>query len=131
MYKKGKFSAIEMQQLSNAIQAYKDVRLATSKAKLPLTNKMLRKTGLMTRVSLILCLLKMTKRRIPRSGLRSVRTQLQLGAQSNIITATAVPMRPIIAVYHHVRRTSHPLRGQGKWVPSEDALLKAYARCDA
>jgi hypothetical protein len=33
VYKKGKFSAIEDQQLSNAIQAYKEVRLATSKAK--------------------------------------------------------------------------------------------------
>ena len=38
MYKKGKFSAIEEQQLSDAIQAYKEVSSATSKAKLPLIN---------------------------------------------------------------------------------------------
>jgi hypothetical protein len=76
VYKKGKFSAIEEQQLSDAIQTYKEVRSATSKAKLPLINTLLRKTGLMTRVSLILCLLKMTKRRIPRSGPRLVRTRL-------------------------------------------------------
>jgi hypothetical protein len=34
-------------------------------------------------------------------------------------------MRPIIAVYHHVRRTYHPLRAKGKWMPSEDEALKA------
>ncbi len=38
VYKKGKFSAIEEQQLSNAIQAYKEVRLATSKAKVTIDN---------------------------------------------------------------------------------------------
>jgi hypothetical protein len=36
VYKKGKFSAIEEQQLSDAIQAYKEVRSATSEARLPL-----------------------------------------------------------------------------------------------
>ena len=76
VYKKGKFSAIEEQQLSDAIQAYKEVRSVPSKAKLPLISTLLRKTGLMTRVSLILCLLKTTKRRIPHSGLRLVRTRL-------------------------------------------------------
>ena len=49
-------------------------------------------------------------------------------AFSDAVIAAAVPMRPIIAVYHHVRRAYHPLRAQGKWMPSEDALLKAYAR---
>ncbi|PFH51275.1 hypothetical protein AMATHDRAFT_142885 [Amanita thiersii Skay4041] len=39
------------------------------------------------------------------------------------ITA-AVPQRPIIAVYHHVRRSYHPLKQQGKWSAEEDALLK-------
>jgi hypothetical protein len=52
------------------------------------------------------------------------------GAFSNTTAAAAVPMRPIIAIYHHVRRAHHPLRAQGKWMSSEDALLKAYARCD-
>jgi len=36
---------------------------------------------------------------------------------------SAVPQRPIIAVYHHVRRSYHPMKQQGKWMPSEDALL--------
>ncbi|KAJ1308575.1 hypothetical protein OPQ81_004274 [Rhizoctonia solani] len=37
----------------------------------------------------------------------------------------AVPQRPIIAVYHHVRRTHHPLKQQGKWTPEEDAIVIA------
>ncbi|KXN89584.1 DNA-binding protein REB1 [Leucoagaricus sp. SymC.cos] len=36
----------------------------------------------------------------------------------------AVPLRPIIAVYHHIRRTQHPLKQQGKWSAEEDARLK-------
>ena len=40
-------------------------------------------------------------------------------------SALAVPGRPIIAVYHHIRRTHHPLRAtQGKWTPAEDARLQ-------
>ncbi|KAF5364102.1 hypothetical protein D9756_000378 [Leucocoprinus leucothites] len=37
---------------------------------------------------------------------------------------SAVPLRPIIAVYHHVRRTHHPLKQQGKWSEEEDIRLK-------
>ncbi|KAG9128193.1 hypothetical protein FRC07_003743 [Ceratobasidium sp. 392] len=37
----------------------------------------------------------------------------------------AVPQRPIIAVYHHVRRTHHPMKQQGKWTPEEDATVIA------
>ncbi|KDQ15397.1 hypothetical protein BOTBODRAFT_108677 [Botryobasidium botryosum FD-172 SS1] len=37
----------------------------------------------------------------------------------------AVPLRPIIAVYHHVRRDRHPLKAQGKWTPEEDEMLSA------
>ncbi|KAF9782276.1 hypothetical protein BJ322DRAFT_1010319 [Thelephora terrestris] len=37
---------------------------------------------------------------------------------------TAVPLRPIVAVYHHVRRIYHPLRGQGKWTGEQDTLLE-------
>ncbi|KAI0082535.1 hypothetical protein K474DRAFT_1585529 [Panus rudis PR-1116 ss-1] len=41
---------------------------------------------------------------------------------------SALHLRPIIAVYHHVRRTYHPLSQQGRWMPSEDdALRKAVA----
>ncbi|CAA7260050.1 unnamed protein product [Cyclocybe aegerita] len=36
----------------------------------------------------------------------------------------AVPLRPIIAVYHHVRRSYHPMKQQGPWKPDEDDLLK-------
>ncbi|KZT60778.1 hypothetical protein CALCODRAFT_492038 [Calocera cornea HHB12733] len=37
---------------------------------------------------------------------------------------TSVPQRPIIAVYHHVRRTWHPLKRLGKWSTEEDAALR-------
>ncbi|CAE6481778.1 unnamed protein product [Rhizoctonia solani] len=37
----------------------------------------------------------------------------------------AVPQRPIIAVYHHVRRTHHPMKQQGKWTSEEDAIVIA------
>ncbi|KAH9947219.1 hypothetical protein B0H21DRAFT_740145 [Amylocystis lapponica] len=37
---------------------------------------------------------------------------------------SALHLRPIIAVYHHVRRTYHPLKQQGKWMKSEDDLLR-------
>lgn len=40
------------------------------------------------------------------------------------LPAAAVPQRPIIAVYHHVRRSYHPLKQQGKWTAAEDATLK-------
>ncbi|KAJ7178978.1 hypothetical protein C8R46DRAFT_1072067 [Mycena filopes] len=40
----------------------------------------------------------------------------------------AVPLRPIIAVYHYVRRTYHPMKLQGKWQPEEDAkVIQAVA----
>ncbi|EKM59747.1 uncharacterized protein PHACADRAFT_114905 [Phanerochaete carnosa HHB-10118-sp] len=37
---------------------------------------------------------------------------------------SALHLRPIAAVYHHVRRLWHPLRGQGRWVPAEDENLR-------
>ncbi|KIP08350.1 hypothetical protein PHLGIDRAFT_104482 [Phlebiopsis gigantea 11061_1 CR5-6] len=37
---------------------------------------------------------------------------------------SSVHLRPITAVYHHVRRLWHPMRGQGKWVPAEDDSLR-------
>lgn len=36
---------------------------------------------------------------------------------------SSLHLRPIIAVYHHVRRTRHPMGQQGKWMPTEDDLL--------
>ncbi|KAH9999800.1 hypothetical protein BJV77DRAFT_939505 [Russula vinacea] len=92
VYKKGKFSAIEEQQLADAIQAYKE------------------------------------ENRIDDAGFIDLVFAKNGTTKNNAFWSeltTAVPMRPIIAIYHHVRRAYHPLRAQGKWMPSEDALLKA------
>ncbi|KAI0004938.1 hypothetical protein BJV74DRAFT_805827 [Russula compacta] len=92
LYKKGKFSAIEEQQLSDAIQAYKE------------------------------------ENQIDDGGFTDLVFAKNGAAKNNVFWSAltaAVPMRPIIAIYHHVRRAYHPLRAQGKWMPSEDALLKA------
>lgn len=37
--------------------------------------------------------------------------------------ASSVPLRPIIAVYHHVRRIYHPMSKQGRWTEAEDQCL--------
>ncbi|KAI0307235.1 hypothetical protein B0F90DRAFT_1686511 [Multifurca ochricompacta] len=95
VYKKGKFSAIEEQQLSDAIQAYKEV-------------------------GQVICFLDLV---FAKNG--AAKNNAFWDNLSDTSVAAAVPMRPIIAIYHHVRRTYHPLRAQGKWMPSEDALLKA------
>nr|GAT60000.1 nucleolar protein [Mycena chlorophos] len=40
----------------------------------------------------------------------------------------AVPLRPVTAVYHHVRRARHPLKLQGRWTADEDdKLIQAVA----
>ncbi|KAF7292326.1 Nucleolar protein [Mycena chlorophos] len=40
----------------------------------------------------------------------------------------AVPLRPVTAVYHHVRRARHPLKLQGRWTAEEDdKLIQAVA----
>ncbi|KAI0677225.1 hypothetical protein C8Q78DRAFT_959833 [Trametes maxima] len=36
---------------------------------------------------------------------------------------SALHLRPIIAVYHHVRRGRHPYAGKGSWTKTEDDLL--------
>jgi len=43
-------------------------------------------------------------------------------------TAAAVPFRPIIAVYHFVRRHYHPCNSFGIWRPEEDRVLKESVR---
>ena len=45
------------------------------------------------------------------------------------IIASALHLRPIIAVYHHVRRKYHPLGNLGKWMASEDASLRQSVPC--
>ncbi|KAH7887607.1 hypothetical protein F5I97DRAFT_1805530 [Phlebopus sp. FC_14] len=91
VYKKGKFSAIEEQQLRTAIETFK------------------------------------AQRALSDDQVLEVIFQKNEKAKDNTfwseITA-AVPQRPIIAVYHHVRRTFHPKKQQGKWMPEEDNLLK-------
>lgn len=47
------------------------------------------------------------------------------------VVAVAIPQRPIIAVYHHVRRAFHPKKQQGKWMPEEDNLLKQCVTNDS
>ena len=37
--------------------------------------------------------------------------------------AAAVPLRPIIAVYHHIRRIYHPCSRLGLWSPEENEAL--------
>lgn len=41
-----------------------------------------------------------------------------------LLSASAVAQRPIIAVYHHVRRMRHPNRLQGPWRRDENDRLK-------
>lgn len=91
VYKKGKFSAIEEQQLKTAIETFKATRGLTDDQILEI-----------------------------------IFQRNEKGKDNTFwseITA-AVPQRPIIAVYHHVRRAFHPKKQQGKWTPEEDNLLK-------
>ena len=76
LYKKGKFSAIEEQQLSDAIQAYKEVGPFIPSNRDTVDSIISRKIRSTTQVSQILCLQEMERRRITHSGLLSVRTQL-------------------------------------------------------
>ncbi|KAL0573974.1 RNA polymerase I enhancer binding protein [Marasmius crinis-equi] len=91
VYKKGKFSNIEEQQLDNAIENYRIAKGLTDEQILEL-----------------------------------IFTKEDKNKDSTFwseITA-AVPLRPIISVYHHVRRKRNPLQKQGKWMPAEDDKLR-------
>ncbi|TFK55520.1 hypothetical protein OE88DRAFT_1622149 [Heliocybe sulcata] len=89
VYKKGKFSAIEEEQIKNAIEQYR--------AKNELSEDTINEI------------------------LYSKDNKRDQSFWSEI--AMAVPQRPIVAVYHHVRRSRHPLGARGKWMPSEDEVL--------
>ncbi|KAJ4001808.1 hypothetical protein F5050DRAFT_1721546 [Lentinula boryana] len=91
VYKKGKFSAIEEEQLKNAIERYASAKQLTPDQ----LNEVI----------------------FPKED------KLKDNQFWSEITR-AVPQRPIISVYHHVRRTRHPLKAQGKWLPAEDQKLK-------
>ncbi|PPQ65964.1 hypothetical protein CVT26_010726 [Gymnopilus dilepis] len=91
VYKKGKFSAIEEQQLRSAIENYQHSK--------DLTGEQIKEI------------------------IFAKNDRNKDNAFWSEITA-AVPLRPIIAVYHHVRRTYHPLNKQGAWQDYEDDALK-------
>ncbi|PPQ77681.1 hypothetical protein CVT25_011116 [Psilocybe cyanescens] len=91
IYKKGKFSAIEEEQLKSAIQRY-------------MHEKQLSQEQLLEKIF-------------------SKADKSKDTAFWSELTA-AVPLRPIIAVYHHVRRSYHPLKQQGAWHRHEDEALK-------
>lgn len=91
VYKKGKFSAIEEEQLRAAIEAFKASRGLTD------------------------------------DQLQDIIFQKNEKGKDNAFWSditSALALRPIIAVYHHVRRVFHPKKQQGKWMPEEDAVLK-------
>ncbi|KAG2013292.1 nucleolar protein [Coprinopsis cinerea AmutBmut pab1-1] len=91
VYKKGKFSATEAQQLADAIEAHRQAHQLTEAQILDII--------------------------FPKN-------EKQRNNQFWTELTRAVPQRPIVAVYHHVRRTHHPLKQQGNWTADEDAALK-------
>ncbi|OAX44502.1 hypothetical protein K503DRAFT_764917 [Rhizopogon vinicolor AM-OR11-026] len=91
VYKKGKFSAIEEEQLRAAIENFRVSRGLTDEQVQDIIFQKNEKGGDNTFWSEI---------------------------------TSAIALRPIIAVYHHVRRAFHPKKQQGKWMPEEDAVLK-------
>ncbi|KAJ8590888.1 hypothetical protein M405DRAFT_851599 [Rhizopogon salebrosus TDB-379] len=91
VYKKGKFSAIEEEQLRAAIENFRLSRGLTDEQ------------------------------------LLDIIFQKNEKGKDNAFWSeitSALALRPIIAVYHHVRRVFHPKKQQGKWMPEEDAVLK-------
>jgi hypothetical protein len=91
VYKKGKFSAIEVQQVKDAIEAYASRHC--------LTMDQVRDDIIFSK---------------------------EKGKESNFfveITA-CVPLRPVIAVYHYIKRAYHPNRLQGEFTAEQDAALK-------
>ncbi|KAJ7129498.1 hypothetical protein C8R44DRAFT_614346 [Mycena epipterygia] len=90
VYKKGKFSAIEIKQVNEAMEKYR------------------------------------TARGLTEEDINSIifpRDEKQKDAAFWSEISFALSQRPIIAVYHYVRRAHHPMKQQGKWTPEEDARL--------
>ncbi|KAJ6515701.1 hypothetical protein C8R45DRAFT_810574 [Mycena sanguinolenta] len=90
VYKKGKFSAIEIKQINDAIEDYR-------------ITKGLSEEDINTII-------------FPADD------KTKDAAFWSTISF-ALTLRPIVAVYHYVRRARHPMKGQGKWQPDEDARL--------
>ncbi|KLO08456.1 hypothetical protein SCHPADRAFT_835344 [Schizopora paradoxa] len=91
VYKKGKFSVTEEEQIKQAIEQYQRQHDLT---------------------------LEQIREKIFAKGMKD-----RDNAFWSEITSH-VPQRPIIAVYHYVRRSYHPMKQQGKWTKEEDAALK-------
>ncbi|KAI0033343.1 hypothetical protein K488DRAFT_47937 [Vararia minispora EC-137] len=89
VFKKGKFSVLEDEQLLAALDKYREEKTLSEDQLLDVI--------------------------FPKKGERDAAFWTAI--------ARAVPMRPVTAVYHHVRRIYHPLGMQGKWTPTEDETL--------
>ncbi|KAI6047456.1 hypothetical protein EDC04DRAFT_2950948 [Pisolithus marmoratus] len=100
VYKKGKFSAIEEQQLKAAIETFKAI------------------------LEIIFQRNEKGKDNTFWSEISTSSSRMSTTYPTVLFAAAAVPQRPIIAVYHHVRRAFHPKKQQGKWTPEEDGILK-------
>ncbi|KAJ7284153.1 hypothetical protein C8J57DRAFT_1054674 [Mycena rebaudengoi] len=94
-YKKGKFSAIEVKQVNDAIHNY------------------------------------LTTRGLSEEDLQNIIFPPDEKSKDGTFwteISFAVPQRPLVAVYHYVRRSHHPMKQQGRWRPDEDTnLLQAVA----
>lgn len=91
IYKKGKFSAIEAQQIKEAVENYA-------------------RNNSMTVEQVRDELIHSSERRKDQKFFSEM--------------AAAVPLRPVIAVYHYIRRAYHPNQKMGDWTSEQDSALK-------
>ena len=91
IYKKGKFSAIEAQQIKEAVENYA-------------------RNNSMTVEQVRDELIHSSERRKDQKFFSEM--------------AAAVPLRPVIAVYHYIRRAFHPNQKMGDWTSEQDSALK-------
>lgn len=130
VYKKGKFSAIEEQSLHEAIDEYRIVSPSPTSRRVSLSVNLRTTVFQLRNYKISFFLNQNIGKDLWDSGGQSVRSVFVSHILSPLLNplplflAAAVPLRPIIAVYHHVRRTYHPLKQQGKWSADEDNRLK-------
>ncbi|KAG6833913.1 hypothetical protein H0H87_007924 [Tephrocybe sp. NHM501043] len=106
VYKKGKFSASEEERLEAAIENYRVVRLSLID-KIYVAEEIIKTRGLTEdQIQDIIFPAEKSKDHTFWAELTS-----------------SLTLRPIIAVYHHIRRTRHPLKRQGIWTADEDSAL--------
>ena len=131
VYKKGKFSNIEEQQLDNAIENYRIVGVSFNSITVDLLFDQYpgQAKGLTHEQLLEIVFQKQDKEDKDNSFWSEISTFSYLPSCCidtvfSTNSALAVPLRPIISVYHHVRRKRNPLQKQGKWMPAEDDKLR-------